>query len=68
MALRIDACHAAASVNIPGFKPGPLGEKGFGQLVSDKGRIILAATQASDVALEVRNLQQGLLTYALTEC
>ena len=65
MALIIDACHAAASVNTPGFRPGLLGDAGLGQLAYDKGMLILAATQASDVALEVGRLQQGLLTYAL---
>lgn len=66
LAMIIDACHAAGIVDSPGFKPGPLGDKGLGQLAYDKGMIILAATQASDVALEVQNLRQGLLTFALT--
>lgn len=65
MAMIIDACHSAASVDAPGFKPGPMGDRGLGQLAYDKGMMILAATQASDVALEVQKIQQGLLTYAL---
>ncbi|MYM97736.1 caspase family protein, partial [Duganella vulcania] len=65
MALIIDACHAGGFVDAAGFRPGPLGDAGFGQLAYDKGMMILAATQASDVALEVGQLRQGLLTYAL---
>jgi hypothetical protein len=65
MAMIIDACHSAASVEAPGFKPGPMGDRGLGQLAYDKGMRILAATQASDVALEVEKIEQGLLTYAL---
>jgi hypothetical protein len=67
MAMVIDACHSAASVDIPGFKPGPMGDRGLGQLAYDKGMRILAASQADDIALEIENLHQGLLTYALRE-
>ena len=65
IALIIDACHSAASVDAGGFKPGPMGDAGLGQLAYDKGIRILAATQADDVALEDSRLQQGLLTFAL---
>jgi WD40 repeat protein/uncharacterized caspase-like protein len=65
MAMIIDACHSAASVETPGFKPGPMGDRGLGQLAYDKGMRILAASQADNVALEIQNLHQGLLTYAL---
>ena len=64
-ALIIDACHAAASVDDGRFKPGPMGDSGLGQLAYDKGMLVLAATQASDVALEAGALRQGLLSYAL---
>ena len=64
MALVIDACHSAAGVG-EGFKAGPMGSRGLGQLAYDKGISILAASQADDVALESDRLQQGLLTYAL---
>jgi hypothetical protein len=67
MAMIIDACHSAASVETPGFKPGPMGDRGLGQLAYDKGMQILAASQADDVALEIENLHKGLLTYALRE-
>ncbi|GLI36868.1 hypothetical protein KI811_17810 [Geobacter hydrogenophilus] len=64
MAMIVDACHSAATVG-DGFKPGPMGSRGLGQLAYDKGMRILAASQADDVALESDKLQQGLLTYAL---
>ncbi len=65
MALIIDACHSAGSVDNGSFKPGPMGDPGLGQLAFDKGIRIIAATQAADVALEDASLSQGLLTYAL---
>ncbi len=65
LALVIDACQSAASVEEEGFKPGPMGSRGLGQLSYNKGMPILAASQADDVALEFANLKHGLLTYAL---
>jgi len=69
MALIIDACHSAASVAAEGFKPGPMGDAGLGQLAYDKGIRILAATQADDVARESDTLGggHGLLTYVLVD-
>jgi len=67
MVMLIDACHSAASVEAEGFKPGPMGDRGLGQLAYDKGMQILAATQADNVALESEKLGQGLLTYALVQ-
>ena len=64
--LVVDACHSAASVQGEGFKPGPMGSRGLGQLSYDKGMRILTSTQADDVALESVLIEQGLLTYALT--
>ena len=61
----IDACYAAAGVTTGGFRPGPMGDRGLGQLAYDKGMRILAATQADSVALESAGLQHGILTYAL---
>ncbi len=63
----IDTCHSAAAVESEGFKPGPMGSRGMGQLAYDKGMRILAASQADDVALELDRLQQGMLTYTLME-
>jgi len=64
-ALVVDACHAAATVDQPGFKPGPMGSRGLGQLAYDKKMRVLAASAADDVAIETQALGQGLLTYAL---
>ncbi len=63
--LVIDACYSAAAVGAGEFKPGPMGNKGFGQLAWYKGMQILTASQANDVALESADLEHGLLTYAL---
>jgi hypothetical protein len=49
-----------------GFKPGPMGSRGLGQLSYDKGMRILTSTEADDVALESGLIEQGLLPYALT--
>ena len=65
IAMVVDACHSAAAVQQPGFKPGPLGGRGLGQLAYDKGMRVLAASQADDVAVESAKIRQGLLTYAL---
>jgi hypothetical protein len=65
MVMVVDTCHSAATVEAEGFRPGPMGSRGLGQLAYDKGMRILAASQADDVALENEKLQQGLLTYAL---
>ena len=65
LALIVDACHAAATVDQPGFKPGPMGSRGLGQLAYDKGMRVLAASAADDVAIEAQALGHGLLTYAL---
>ncbi len=65
LAMVIDACHSAASVEGDGFKPGPMGSRGLGQLAYDKGIRILAASQADDLALENERLQHGLLTFTL---
>ena len=63
----IDACHSSAAVQGDGFKPGPMGSRGLGQLAYDKDMKILSATQANNVALELGSLEQGLLSYALLE-
>jgi len=61
----IDACNSAASVEGESFKPGPMGNRGLGQLAYDKGMRILTASQAEAVALESRLIRHGALTYAL---
>lgn len=62
----VDACHSTAAVEGRGFKPGPMGSRGLGQLSYDKGMRILTATQSDNVALEDKTIAQGLLTYSLT--
>jgi WD40 repeat protein/uncharacterized caspase-like protein len=64
MALVIDACQSASSVG-GGFKPGPMGSRGLGQLAYDKRMKILAASQSDEMALEASSTKHGLLTYAL---
>ena len=66
MVMVVDACQSAASVAKEGFKPGPMGSRGLGQLAYSKKMRILAASQAAEVALESGQIQHGLLTYALT--
>jgi WD40 repeat protein len=65
MILIVDACHSAATVDQKGFKPGPMGSRGLGQMAYSKRMRILAASQASDVAFEDARLGHGLLTFAL---
>jgi hypothetical protein len=65
-ALIVDACHATAMVEGRSFKPGPMGSRGLGQLAYDKRMLVLAATQAGDVALERQRIRQGVLSYVLT--
>jgi WD40 repeat protein len=65
MTFIIDACQSAASVQGEGFKPGPMGSRGLGQLAYDKGMRILAASQTQEAALESPKLRHGILSYAL---
>jgi hypothetical protein len=65
MFLIIDACHSAAAVAVEGFKPGPMGNPGLGQLSYDKRMPILAATQATDSAWARGGY--SLLTFALAQ-
>jgi WD40 repeat protein len=60
----LDSCYSAAA---PGsnFKPGPLGDRTFGQLAYDKGMTILTASQQS--ALSPMKLNGTLLSRTLTE-
>jgi WD40 repeat protein len=66
LVLIVDACHSEATVQADGFKPGPMGSRGLGQLAYDKGMRVLAASKATEAAIERGGaVQQGLLTYAL---
>jgi len=67
MVLVLDSCHAAA-VSEPDFKPGPMGDAGFGQLSYDKRMLVLAATQSENAAWGTPALgDRSLLTHALTD-
>jgi WD40 repeat protein len=65
MTMIVDACQSAASVEGQGFKPGPMGSRGLGQLAYDKGMRVLAASQAEEWAFEIEDLKHGVLSYAL---
>jgi hypothetical protein len=66
LVLIVDACHSEATVNADGFKPGPMGSRGLGQLAYDKGMRILAASRTDESAYERGGaVNQGLLTYTL---
>jgi WD40 repeat protein len=67
MTFVLDACRSASSVESEGFKAGPLGSRGLGQLAYDKRMRILAASQANEAAGEYESLHQGLLSYVLTQ-
>lgn len=62
--LILDACYAAAFVET-GYKPGPMNNRGVGQLSYNKGIKILAATQENNKSLEYRSLKHGILSYVL---
>ena len=65
MVMVLDSCHAGA-VSGADFKPGPMGDRGFGQLSYDKGMLVLAATQAQGLALGVLDIGGlSLLSHAL---
>jgi hypothetical protein len=66
MSLILDSCHAGA-VTGRGFKPGPIGDRGFGQLSYDKKMQVLAATQVENWAQgSLHTGDRSLLTFALT--
>jgi hypothetical protein len=66
MVLIVDACESESTVNADGFKPGPMGSRGLGQLAYDKGMRVLAASKAKESAIEgLGAIPNGLLTYAL---
>lgn len=66
-AIIVDACHSEAAVKAEGFKPGPMGSRGLGQLAFDKRIKLLAATQADNIAREDMAAKSSLLMRALVE-
>jgi uncharacterized caspase-like protein len=67
MTFVLDSCFSAKSVESNGFKPGPMGSRGLGQLAYDKRMRILAASQSDETAGEYASLGSGLLSYVLTQ-
>jgi WD40 repeat protein len=67
MVMVVDSCHSAATVEAEGFKPGPMGSRGLGQLAYDKGMRILAASKSEQSAVERDGIKHGLLSYALVD-
>jgi hypothetical protein len=66
LVLIVDACQSEATVAADGFKPGPMGSRGLGQLAYDKGMRVLAASRSQEVAIEIGGpIKQGLLSFAL---
>jgi uncharacterized caspase-like protein len=62
----VDTCHSEATIAYDGFKPGPMGSRGLGQLAYDKGMRILAASKSGQSAIELGgDIKEGLLSYAL---
>jgi WD domain, G-beta repeat/Caspase domain len=64
IAMILDACRSGAATGAD-FKPGPMGDRGLGQLAYDKGMQILAAAPGDKDTLSIGQLHHGLLTYAL---
>jgi hypothetical protein len=58
MVMILDSCYSAAA---PGrdFRPGPLGDRGLGQLAYDKGMVILTAAQPDKKALSALRVGDG---------
>ena len=69
----VDACQSETTIQTEGFKPGPMGSRGLGQLAYDKGMRVLAASKAKESAFELgqdaqgHKIEQGLLSYALVQ-
>jgi hypothetical protein len=68
MVMIVDACESEATIQTEGFKPGPMGSRGLGQLAYDKGMRVLAASKAKESAVERGGqIGDGLLSYALVQ-
>ena len=65
LALIIDSCQSEAAIDTGDYKPGPMGNRGLGQLAYDKGMLVLAASQKAQLAREIDVLGHGVLTAAL---
>ena len=65
IAMAIDACSSANSIQAKGFRPGPMGSRGLGQLAYDKRMMVIVASQAESVAVESDAIRHGLLSFAM---
>ena len=63
--LILDTCQSGAALGGREFKPGPMGDKGLGQLAYDKAMRVLCATNEDNAAMELGSLGHGLLSYSL---
>jgi WD40 repeat protein len=61
----LDTCQSGAALGGESFKPGPMGDKGLGQMAYDKAMRVLSATNENNAAMELGDLGHGLLSYAL---
>jgi hypothetical protein len=61
----VNACQSEAAVKTHGFKPGPFGNRGLGQLAYDKRMRVLTSSQALGSAIEMGSLSSSVLTRAL---
>jgi uncharacterized caspase-like protein len=67
IALIIDACHSGQVLEADEWRVGPMNSRGLAQLAWEKGMEILTASQSDQLAMEMKSLGHGLLTYALLE-
>ena len=67
LALILDACRSANSVETEDFRLGPMGDPGLGQLAWDKDIQVLAASQAFQDARGIAELGHSALAYALVQ-
>ena len=70
MTFILDSCYSAESVEANGFRPGPMGSRGLGQMAYDKRIRILAASQSDQTAGEYAHLGgqgMGILSYVLSQ-
>jgi uncharacterized caspase-like protein/WD40 repeat protein len=67
--LVIDACQSGKALDNNGMAAGPMNNTGLAQVAYEKGLYILAASQATEDAMEAPQLAggHGFLTYALVE-
>src|SRR5262245_30136769 len=56
LVLLVDACQSAGSVAPQGYKHGPFGSRGLGQLAYDKAMRVLAASQFDRMTFEPERL------------